>query len=95
MAHIKTIAAVESSKGSGVKPEWIRPRQVTELFGIGRGTVQYLIVEKKIRSVSLCHDGLARGSRLISYASVCDYLEALAAEQQQQAAASVEEGGAA
>ena len=45
------------------KPEWIRPRQVTELFGIGRGTVTTLINDRKIKSVSLCHDGLGRGSR--------------------------------
>ena len=49
-----------------MKPEWIRPRQVTELFGIGRGTVTTLINDGKIKSVSLCQEGLARGSRLIS-----------------------------
>jgi hypothetical protein len=37
-----------------------------ELFGIGRGRVTTLINDRKIKSVSLCHDGLARGSRLIS-----------------------------
>lgn len=97
MTQITKTGAIEGSKGSGVKPEWIRPRQVTELFGIGRGTVAYLITEKKIKSVSLCHDGLARGTRLISYASVCDYLEGLVAEEEQpqmQAAAPAQEGGA-
>ena len=91
-----------------MKPEWIRPRQVTELFGIGRGTVATLIQDGKIKSVSLCQDGLARGSRLISYASVCEFLDGLAAEQQNEsrndndndspqatAQARMEEGGAA
>jgi hypothetical protein len=59
-----------------------RPRHVTELFGIGWGTESTLINERKIKSVSLCHDGLARGSRLFSYMSVCELREGLAAEQQ-------------
>lgn len=96
MAKNTEASAIEGSSRSEVKPEWIRPKQVPELFGIGRGIVNYLITQKKIKSISLCHDGLGRGTRLISYASMCEYLEGIAAEQtgkgNEQAAA---EGGAA
>jgi hypothetical protein len=54
------VAAKRGSTEREGKPEWIRPRQVSELFGIGRGTVTTLIHDRKIRPVSLCRDGLAR-----------------------------------
>ncbi|WP_367873321.1 hypothetical protein [Luteolibacter sp. Populi] len=76
------------------KPEWIRPRQVTALFGIGRGLANQLIAEGRIKSVSLCQPGRKRGTRLVSYASVRDYLEGLATAQQARQAGNPVEGGA-
>jgi hypothetical protein len=54
--------------------------------------VTTLINDRKSKSVSLCQNGLARGSRLISDASVCEFLEGLAAAQQNPQERGVMEG---
>jgi|GEM_PF-1086380 len=58
-----------------VKPEWVRPSQATKVFGIGRTKLYELIAEGKIKSVSLKKRGTARGTRLISYDSLVDFVE--------------------
>jgi hypothetical protein len=60
------------------KPEWIRPKDVPRLFGIGRSRIYELISEGLIKSVSLRQRGQKHGTRLISYDSLATYLEKLA-----------------
>ena len=66
-----------------LKPEWIRPREVGTIFGLGRGAIDYLINTGKVRTINLVQPGLNRGTRLLCYASVSEYLEKLATEQAQ------------
>ena len=79
-----------------MKPEWIRPKQVKELFGFGANLIQQVIREKRVKTVIICPPGSGKGTRLLSYPGLCAYLDGRAPEQQ-HAAASVqgEEGGAA
>jgi len=60
------------------RPEWIRPADVRQLFGISRSGTYELIASGEIRSVSLRKRGQTRGVRLISYDSLCAYLESRA-----------------
>jgi len=60
-----------------LKPEWIRPKDVPKIFGIGRTRAYELIAENRIKSVSLRKRGQRHGTRLISYDSVVAYLESL------------------
>jgi hypothetical protein len=77
-----------------VKPEWIRPKQVKELFGLGTNLIQQLIREKRVKTVIICPPGSASGTRLLSFSGLCAFLEGLAAEQMQDGNTR-EEGGAA
>jgi hypothetical protein len=58
-----------------LKPEWVRPAQATQIFGIGRTKVYELIAEGKIRTASIKPRGTTRGTRLISYDSLADFIE--------------------
>ena len=60
---------------TSLKPEWVRPAQVTQVFGIGRTKQYELIADKKIKSVSIRSRGATRGCRLISYDSVVAFIE--------------------
>jgi hypothetical protein len=95
MAQITKTGANEGSKGSGVTPEWIRPKQVKALFGIGNGLMQQLVKEGRVKTVSICQPGLSRGTRLISYAGLCAYLDGLASGQEPTASMQEGKGGAA
>lgn len=77
MAH--EIAPTDGTARQGVlKPEWIRPKDVPRLFGIGRSRVYEMIAEGRIKTVSLRQRGQKHGTRLISYDSLAAYLESLA-----------------
>jgi len=65
----------EGQTQESVKPEWVRPNQATKVFGIGRTKLYELIAEGKIKSVSLKARGTTRGTRLISYDSLADFIE--------------------
>ena len=86
--------SLAQSQGT-LKPEWIRPKDLTTIFGLGRGAVDYLINQGKVRTINLVQPGLTRGTRLICYASVSEYLKTLATEQEQERAQAQAEGGAA
>lgn len=77
MKDIPHIEAGATRKGA-LKPEWIRPKDVPEIFGIGRSRIYELIAEGKVKSVSLRQRGQKHGTRLISYDSISAYLESLA-----------------
>lgn len=61
----------------GQRPEWLRPKDMARLFGIGRTKTYELIANRKIKSVSLRMPSQRHGTRLISYDSVVEYLESL------------------
>jgi hypothetical protein len=60
-----------------LKPEYLRPAAASRVFAIGRTKIYELIAEGKIASVSLRKRGQRRGSRLISYSSLKDFLDSL------------------
>ncbi|MCB1098503.1 MAG: helix-turn-helix domain-containing protein [Verrucomicrobiae bacterium] len=64
-----------------VRPEWLRIPEAIKRFGMSRTKLYELISEGDIRSVSLRKRGQIRGTRLISYDSMCDYLNELADQQ--------------
>ncbi len=64
------------------RPEWIRIPVAVKLFGISRTKLYELIGEGKIKSVSLRKRGQIRGTRLLSYDSLNDYLSGLARLQE-------------
>jgi hypothetical protein len=62
-----------------VKPEWLRLPLATSIFGIGRSKLYEMIADGKIKSVSLRERGQTKGTRLISYDSLAEYIENQAA----------------
>ena len=58
-----------------LKPEWIRPAQATQVSGLGRTKLYELMGRGKIKSASIKSRGCTRGSRLISYDSLMEYIE--------------------
>ena len=54
---------------------WIRPAQVEEQFGIKRSKLYELIAQNRVKSVSLREEGQTRGTRLICFQSVVNYIE--------------------
>lgn len=58
-----------------LKPEWVRPAQATQIFGIGRTKIYELIADGKIKSASIKPRGSAKGTRLISYDSLASFVE--------------------
>lgn len=73
-----TIDPLGLATSAGGKPEWIRPADVRQLFGISRSACYELISSGVIRSCSLRKRGRARGVRLVSYDSLCAYLNLMA-----------------
>jgi len=55
-------------------PEFCRPGDVRQLFGVGRSYVYQLIASGAIRSTCLRQRGKRTGVRLIDVASVREYL---------------------
>ena len=60
------------------KPEWLRIPQAIATFGIGRTKLYELINSKAIKSASIRQRGQLKGTRLISFDSLNDYLNKLA-----------------
>jgi hypothetical protein len=69
---MKTTSPVQA--GEIGKPEFCRPAQMSNLFGIGRTHSYALIADGKIKSVSLRKRGARFGIRLIDCESVRQYL---------------------
>jgi hypothetical protein len=86
MANSNDADAERGARKGEVKPEWIRPKQVKELFGLGTNLIQQLIREKRVKTVIICPPGSNKGTRLLSYPGLCAYLDGLAAEQEGGAA---------
>ena len=60
------------------KPEFIRISAAIKIFGIGRTKLYELISKGKIKSVNMKSRGAIRGTRLISYDSLLDFLNSQA-----------------
>ena len=60
------------------RPEWVRPKEVSNYFGIGRTKTYELIASGKVKTVSLRKRGQKHATRLVSYDSLAAYLENLA-----------------
>jgi hypothetical protein len=60
-----------------LKPRYIRPKDMSRHFGVGRTQTYAWIAERKIKSVSLRKRNQRHATRLIDYESVCAYLESL------------------
>lgn len=77
-----TVANEANATGEAhLKPEWLRMPEAVRCFGISRTKLYDLISKGRIRSVSLRERGQIKGTRLLSYDSLHDYLERLAEEQ--------------
>ena len=59
-------------------PLYIRLPEAIQTFGISRAKFYQLIKARKFRTISLAEPGQAKATRLIDYASLCQYLESLA-----------------
>jgi hypothetical protein len=55
--------------------EWLRPSDVRPIFGIGRSTLYALLQEGKVRSICLRREGRLGGMRLVSAASLREFIE--------------------
>ena len=58
--------------------EWLRVSDVVKFTGLSKATVHNLLKRGLIRNVSLRERGKIKGARLISYASLCEFLESRA-----------------
>lgn len=64
----------EDSSFTETKPEWIRIPEAVRIFGIFRTKFYMLINEGRFTSVSLRERFQIRGTRLINYDSLNDYI---------------------
>jgi hypothetical protein len=73
-------SAVGQQTTAPVQPgiEWARPADIRRTHGISRSLLYTLIAEEKIRSVSLRRKGRATGCRLVSVASLNEYIASFA-----------------
>jgi len=72
---MKNNVSEKQIKTAAVKPEWIRMKQAETIFAIGRTALYALIAEGKVKTASLRKRGCVRGTRLISYDSLAEYIE--------------------
>ena len=72
--RVKQSTTAPVQPGAVGSPEFCRPADVRQLFGIGRSYTYTLIASGAIRSTCLRQRGKRTGVRLIDVASVRDYL---------------------
>jgi hypothetical protein len=58
-----------------LRPEWIRLSTAAQLFGISRSRLYDLIGERKIKSFCLRERNQIKGTRLLSFDSLCEFFE--------------------
>jgi hypothetical protein len=69
-----------------VKPEWIRIDEAVRRFGLSRSRLYQLIGERRIKSFCLRERNQIKGTRLLSFDSLCEFFEKEAQAEQQEAA---------
>ena len=79
---MKDAMIAQDQETDNPRPEWLRIPSAVKIFGISRTKLYELIGQQKIKSVSLRERGQVRGTRLLSYDSMMDYLDQLAEKQQ-------------
>jgi hypothetical protein len=65
------------------KPEWVRIDEAVRRFGISRSRFYQLIAARRIKSFALRERGQIKGIRLLSYDSICEFLEKEAKAEQE------------
>ncbi len=75
MADTLTQSQLGALAKNSLRPEWIRLNVAVALFGISRSRFYDLIAEKKIKSFTLRERNQIKGTRLLSYDSICEFLE--------------------
>jgi Helix-turn-helix domain len=65
-------------------PHWLRPAQVPFYYGLGRSTIYSLMKRGLIKSVSVTKKNTIRGARLISSASIDEFLCTLQKQQERE-----------
>lgn len=76
MAGFSVFLMIDSNPTQSGKPEFIRVDKATELFGIGRTKLYELMGSGEIKAFSLRKRGQVKGTRLISYDSLVEFIEA-------------------
>ena len=84
--NTKTQYEILTDDSPPTRPEWLRIEAAVKLFGISRSTLYKLITERRIKSFCLRERNKVKGIRLLSYDSLCAFLEAEAAAQDEKAA---------
>jgi hypothetical protein len=68
---------------ASVKPEWIRIDEAVRRFGLSRSRLYQLIGERRIKSFCLRERNQIKGTRLISFDSLCEFFEKEAQAEQE------------
>ncbi len=76
--HTSNNVALTRAANVALKPEWLRIPAAVGYSGIGRSSLYSLIGENKIRSAVVKKRGNVKGIRVVSVASIDDYLNGLA-----------------
>ncbi len=66
---------IDSNPTQAGKPEFIRVEKAIELFGIGRTKLYELMTSGEVKAFSLRKRGQIKGTRLISYDSLVEFIE--------------------
>ena len=70
----------QTDNGRQTKPEFLKIKEAAKVFSIGKNSLYELIRAGKIKSVLLRKRGNIRGTRLLSYDSLLNYLNSLSDE---------------
>ena len=70
-----TVAPVAPGRCTGLMPEFIRPADAVQLFGVGKSSLADWIAHGWIRSHLVRRRGNKSGMRLISTASLREFIE--------------------
>jgi hypothetical protein len=80
--HTETLANEPAQ--AHFRPEWIRIDEAVRRFGISRSRFYQLIGDRKIKSFCLRERNKIKGIRLLSFDSICSFLESEAQAQQEE-----------
>lgn len=75
----------DTSDEKRFKPEWIRIDEAVRRFGLSRSRLYQLIGERRIKSFCLRERNQIKGTRLLSFDSLCEFFEKEAQAEQQEA----------
>ena len=70
-----TVAPIAPGRCAGIMPEFVRPADAVKLFGVGKSTLADWIRQGWIKSHCLRRPGCVKGMRLVSTASLREFIE--------------------